>query len=54
MTVNLLAPRWEKSSFLLCDNVSSGAFEAVTDEIHILYGLYIKDNKEFSSSVSIH
>ena len=34
--------------------VLSGAFEAVVDEVHIFYGLCIRGNKKFSSSVSIH
>lgn len=51
MTVNLLAPMWKKSFFL---SGGSGAFQAVIDEMNIFYGLCIRSNKEFSSSVSIH
>lgn len=51
MTVNLLAPRWKKSFFLLG---GSGAFQAVIDEMHIFYGSCIRSNKELSSSVSIY
>lgn len=44
----------ERSSFLSCDNGCNGASQAVIDEMHILYGLCVRGNKEFSSSVSIH
>lgn len=51
LTVNLFAPMWKNSSFLVCDNGCSGAFRAVIDEMHTFYELCNRRNKEFSYCV---